>query len=235
MGSVTDHWSSDCRLQICSHHGVASGQTSDCHWSDDHQIQLSCNQWLCDSWSCTGAHQRKGRWLSKICTCLYQYIPSVPNNPNSWCLTLLTAVPCVHHRWAQNFIHSASPQDMNFVMVKDTFLLEHGLMKDELDCRAGLKEVLGITFIGEPSLHDQSKLTAPWMHPPACSINNFKGKHAAQKFPLWNKVLSEPLMLPQVRIPQPPLPVLWENFYSKFFDLILSYHCLVMWALYYLI
>ena len=27
----------------------------------------------------------KRKMTSKICTCLYQYIPSVPNNPNSWC------------------------------------------------------------------------------------------------------------------------------------------------------
>ena len=96
---------------------------------------------------------------------------------------------------------------MNFVMVKDAFLLEHMLMEDELDCRAGLKEVLGITYVGGASLHDLSKQTAPRMHLPAQSVNNFKGKHTAQKFLLWNKVMLEPLALPQVRIPQPLLPV----------------------------
>jgi len=68
---------------------------------------------------------------------------------------------------------------MNFVMVKDAFLLEHGLMENKLDYRAGLKQVLEITFIGEPSLCDQSRQMALWMHPPAWSVNNFKGKHAA--------------------------------------------------------
>jgi len=45
------------------------------------------------------------------------------------------------------------------------------------------------------------------MHPLAWSVNNFKGRHAAWKFPLWNKVMSEPLALLQVKILQPPLPV----------------------------
>jgi len=99
-------------------------------------------------------------------------------------LTLLTAVPHMHQKWAQNFLHTAPPEDMNFVTVKDTFLLEHGLMEDKLDCRARLKQVLGITFIGEPSLHDQSRQMASQMHPPAQSMHNFKEKHTAWKFPL---------------------------------------------------
>jgi len=120
---------------------------------------------------------------------------------------LLAAVLRMHQRWAQKFLISAPSKDMNFVMAKDTFLLEHMLMEDEMDTRAGFKKVLEITYVGEPSLHDLSKQTAPCIHPPAQSINNFKGKHAAQKFPLQNKVMSEPLALPQVRIPQLPLPV----------------------------
>jgi len=79
---------------------------------------------------------------------------------------------------------SAPPKDMNFIMVKDAFLLEHMLMEDEMDTRARLKKVPEITYVGEPSLRDLSKQTAPHMHPPVRSINNFKGKHAAQKFPL---------------------------------------------------
>jgi len=102
---------------------------------------------------------------------------------------------------------SASPKDMNFVMAKEAFLLKHLLMEDEMDCRARLKQVLGITYVGGPSHLDQANKIAPHMHPPAWSVNNFKGKHAAQKFPLWNNVMSEPLALPQVRIPQPLLPV----------------------------
>jgi len=122
-------------------------------------------------------------------------------------LTLLAAVPHVHQRWAQKFLMSAPPEDMNFVMVKEAFLLEHLLMEDEMDCRAGLKQVPGITYVGGPSHLDQANKITPHMHPLAWSINNFKGKHAAQKFPLRNNVMSEPLALPQVRIPQPPLPV----------------------------
>jgi len=122
-------------------------------------------------------------------------------------LTLLVAVSCMHQKWAQKFLATAPPEDMNFVMVKDAFLLEHMLMEDKLDCRARLKEVLGITYVGEPSLHDQFRQMAPHMHPPARSVNNFKEKHAAQKFLLWNKVMLEPLTLPQVRILQPPFLV----------------------------
>ena len=102
---------------------------------------------------------------------------------------------------------SAPPEDMNFVTVKEAFLLEHLLMEDEMDCRARLKQVLGITYVGGPSHLDQANKITPRMHPLARSINNFKGKHAAWKFPLQNGVMSEPLALPQVRIPQPPLPV----------------------------
>jgi len=40
----------------------------------------------------------------------------------------LTAVPCVHQKWSHDFLHTAPPKDMNFVMVKDTFLPEHGLI-----------------------------------------------------------------------------------------------------------
>ena len=76
-------------------------------------------------------------------------------------LTLLAAVLHVHWKWAQNFLYSAPPQDMNFVTVKDTFLLEHGLMEYELDCRARLVETPGITFVSEPSLCDQSRQMAP--------------------------------------------------------------------------
>jgi len=122
-------------------------------------------------------------------------------------LTLLAAVPHMHRKWAQKFLMSAPPEDMNFVTVKEAFLLEHFLMEDEMDCRAGLKEVLGITYIGGPSHLDQANKITPGMHPLAKSINNFKGKHAAQKFPLWNNVMLETLALLQVKIPQPPLPV----------------------------
>jgi len=80
-------------------------------------------------------------------------------------------------------------------------------MEDEMDCRAILKEVPGITYIGGPSRLDQANKIAPCMHPLVKSINNFKGKHAAWKFPLWNNIMSEPLALPQVKILQPPLPV----------------------------
>jgi len=102
---------------------------------------------------------------------------------------------------------SAPPDDMNFVMVKEAFLLEHLLMEDEMDCRARLKQVLGITYVGGPSHLDQANKIAPHMHPLAQSVNNFKGKHTAQKFPLWNNVMLEPLVLLQVRILQPLLPV----------------------------
>jgi len=102
---------------------------------------------------------------------------------------------------------SAPSKDMHFVMVKEAFLLEHLLMEDEMDYRARIKEVPGITYVGGPSHLDQANKIAPCMHPLVKSINNFKGKHAARKFPLWNKVMSEPLILPQVRILQPPLPV----------------------------
>jgi len=130
-------------------------------------------------------------------------------------LMLLAAVPHVHRKWAQKFLMSAPPKDMNFVMVKEAFLLEHLLMEDEMDCRAGLKEVLGITYVCEPSPLDQANKITPHMHPLVKSINNFKGKHAAQKFPLWNKVMSEPLVLLQVRILQQPLPVPAANAYSR--------------------
>jgi len=122
-------------------------------------------------------------------------------------LTLLAAVPHVHQRCAQKFLMSAPPKDMNFVMVKDTFLLEHLLMEDEMYCRAGFKEVPGITYVGGPSHLDQANKIAPCMHPLAKSVNNFKGKHTAQKFLLQNNVMSEPLALPQVKILQPLLPV----------------------------
>jgi len=102
---------------------------------------------------------------------------------------------------------SASPEDMNFVMVKEAFLLEHLLMEDEMDCRARLKEVLGITYVGGPSHLDQANKIAPCMHPLVKSVNNFKGKHTAWKFPLWNNIMLEPLALLQVRILQPLLPV----------------------------
>jgi len=81
-------------------------------------------------------------------------------------------------------------------MVKEAFLLEHLLMEDEMDCRARLKEVPGITYVGGPSHLDQANKIAPRMHPLVKSINNFKGKHAARKFPLWNNIMSEPLALP---------------------------------------
>jgi len=102
---------------------------------------------------------------------------------------------------------SAPPNNMNFVMVKEAFLLEHLLMKDEMDCRARLKQVPGITYVGGLSHLDQANKIAPHMHLLARSVNNFKGKHTAWKFPLQNGVMLEPLVLPQVRIPQPPLPV----------------------------
>jgi len=102
---------------------------------------------------------------------------------------------------------SAPPEDMNFVMVKEAFLLEHLLMEDEMECRAGLKEVPGITYVGGPSCLDQANKIAPRMHLLAKSVNNFKGKHTARKFPLQNNVMSEPLALLQVKIPQPLLPV----------------------------
>jgi len=77
---------------------------------------------------------------------------------------------------------SAPPKDMNFVTVKEAFLLEHLLMEDEMDCRAGLKEVPGITYVGGPSCLDQANKIAPCMHPLVKSINNFKGKHTAQMY-----------------------------------------------------
>jgi len=113
----------------------------------------------------------------------------------------------MHRRWAQKFLMSAPPEDMNFVTVKEAFLLEHLLMEDKMDCRARLKEVPGITYVGGPSRLDQANKITPCMHPLVKSINNFKGKHTAWKFLLRNNVMSESLALLQVRIPQPPLPV----------------------------